>query len=903
MLRLALHNLLFRRVATLLALAGLLAATLGFVFLAGTSRTTQAVVTGEIARVWESPYHLLVRPPGSQAELELAEGLVRPNFLTGLADGGITRAQLEQIRKVTGVSVAAPIAIAGFTDAMRGGMAIDLEPYLDDTAPIKLLRVRLDSITAEAGLSVYPGNVTYYILYAPDGEITTQDSTGPNATYIPPTMTVAGKTYSCGAAIWCMNDETAEEARRAVVGYPGVEPGHLSFWVSTGIPMVVAGIDPKAEADLVGLDSCVVDGRYLRPEDIPEERILERNPEWPTPVIPLLASSTSGLEEDVRVTVDEAPMPPALPPDIESWLAEVESQAWEERAAVEATADKLYTTTLAFTAELNYNLSGFRTPGDVRYLTIGQDHLAALPVPADLNVYGSSIPRSGGGQTATVEDLAPPEARDVWFRPLTLHDFRNVEGNHLNAWDIVGTFNPNCAAGFDPLTGFQLQAYAPASVRLPDGSMLGPSRNQAGYVNQPPLLLTTLDGAEYFADPDRYEGRPGEAFISAIRIRVSGVDEPGPASEAKLARVAADIHEATGLVVDIVVGSSARPIQVDLAVGKFGRPALTVSEGWAVKGVAVRFLQAVRFQDVAIFSLVLVVAGILVAQTAYLSVRGRRREFAVLRSLGWSQLQITLLVELEMLLLGIGAGGLALALGMPLAALLNVETAELQFFAVAPLSVLVAAISGLVPALAAGRGAAHDALVGPAPRRQIRLRSIDQLALSDLRHYRLREALLGATGVALGATLVGAITLIVLGFSGVLDTSVLGVYLSDRVRPFHLVIAGLTMAVASVAVAEVIASGYLEREADLAALRALGWPRSAVSRYLLDQALALGLVGGAVAAVMTVALATALGAAPANAVLSAAVAGIIAVVFCAIAVIGPLVYAYRRQPAAKLSGE
>jgi len=483
-----------------------------------------------------------------------------------------------------------------------------------------------------------------------------------------------------------------------------------------------------------------------------------------------------------------------------------------------------------------------------------------------------------------------------------LHDFRNVDASALNAWDIVGTFDPSCAAGFDPLTGFQLQAYAPASVRLPDGSLLGPSRNQAGYVNQPPLLLTTLDGAEYFADPDRYEGRPGEAFISAIRVRVSGV-EPGPASEAKLARVAADIHEATGLLVDIVVGSSARPIQVDLAAGTFGRPALTVSEGWAVKGVAVRFLEAVRLQDIAIFSLVLIVAGILVAQTAYLSVRGRRREFAVLRSLGWSQLQITLLVELEMLLLGIGAGGLALALGIPLAALLNVETAELQFFAVAPLSVLVAAISGLVPALAAGRGAAHDALVGPAPRRQIRLRSIDQLALSDLRHYRLREALLGATGVALGATLVGAITLIVLGFSGVLDTSLLGVYLSDRVRPFHLVIAGLTMAVASVAVAEVIASGYLEREADLAALRALGWPRSAVSRYLLDQALALGLGGGAVAAVVTVALAMALGAAPINAVLSAAVAGTIAVAFCAIAVIGPLVYAYRRQPAAKLSGE
>ena len=50
---------------------------------------------------------------------------------------------------------------------------------------------------------------------------------------------------------------------------------------------------------------------------------------------------------------------------------------------------------------------------------------------------------------------------------------------------------------------------------------LEPTRSMAGYLNSPPLLLTTLDGAEWLSDPARYAGQPGQAFISVIRVKVA----------------------------------------------------------------------------------------------------------------------------------------------------------------------------------------------------------------------------------------------------------------------------------------------------------------------------------------------------------------------------------------------
>jgi len=96
---------------------------------------------------------------------------------------------------------------------------------------------------------------------------------------------------------------------------------------------------------------------------------------------------------------------------------------------------------------------------------------------------------------------------------------------------------------------------------------------------------------------------------------------------------------------------------------------------------------------------------------------------------------------------------------------------------------------------------------------------------------------------------------------------------------------------------------YLERRSHLGALRALGWPASAVLRFLVAQASVLGLGGGLAAVVVEVAAGLVL-----QAPLSAIGWGLLAALgmtflATAMAVMAPLMHAYRANPADSLRGE
>ena len=98
--------------------------------------------------------------------------------------------------------------------------------------------------------------------------------------------------------------------------------------------------------------------------------------------------------------------------------------------------------------------------------------------------------------------------------------------------------------------------------------------------------------------------------------------------------------------------------------GKFGRPALIVTEPRSAKGVAFLFSRAITQQNLALFYLTLLGAAGLVGQSTYTSVKRRRSEFGMLRAIGWPRWRIALLVELELLLVAVVAGAIA-ALARP----------------------------------------------------------------------------------------------------------------------------------------------------------------------------------------------------------------------------------------------
>jgi putative ABC transport system permease protein len=873
MLWLALRQLLGRRTATALAGGGLLIATLGFVTLVSTSQTVTTELSGDIARTWNTPYDLLVRPADSTTELEDERGLVRSNFLSALARGGITPGQLEAIRRVPGVAVAAPVAVAGAVNWPAGGFGTDLsaEPVGD---PLAVFRFSVSSIV-DAGRSTYAVE-THYLVVAIEGVVRYAEGSRDAV------LTVRDRRIGCKYPVSCFAPTVCEQDDCR----PAADPP--SYGLEILQPIVIAGIDPVAEAQLAGLDRCVTAGRYLSRADVPQP-LPDRDP--PGTRIPALVSERSFVDETLIGRLERAD-------DAAVVLAggsPTRLAGWQDVRVETTTAAELYAEHLPRVAQ-DVDEWPMWSIGDVGYEAGPGGRLNAVPRPADLSVYDRNNFRlvGQGEQLAT-----PPAARDTWFREVTAHTYQRFTGNRY--WAPVGRYDPDCLPGFDPLAGGRLETYSAPVARLPDGQTLLPNRSLGGYLNSPPLVLTTLDGAAWLADPTRFSDRPGDAYLSVIRVKLAGVGPPGPAARAKLARVAADIHDATGLRVDVVKGASPQEVSVGLPAGQFGRPALTLREPWAVKGVALRFTEAVSAQNVAVFAIALVTATILVSLTAYISVRRRRAEFAVLRALGWPARRIGALVVLEMLTLGVTVGVLAVLLGAPLVGWLGGHVLGWTVAAAIPAALVVSAVAALPPAISASRGSTAEVMVRRGRVRRSRLPyGPATVGLRDIVGLWRREAILGAVAVALGAAMFGLVLLVTEAFRGSLDLTVLGVYLGGRVRPFHIAIAVLTVVIGAMAAGQVVTLGYLERQAQLAALRSLGWSRRHLLRLLGAQGLAIGAAGGGIGAGVSWLGGIVLAAPPAAIVQSTVASLAVALVATAVAITGPLAHAYRAAPAAAL---
>jgi hypothetical protein len=853
-IRLAVVGLVARRLQSLIVLIGLAVTLISFVGLSAGVQSTTAQLTGDLGQAWDTPFDLLIRPAGSAEQLELRDGLVRPNYVSGI-HGGITVAELEDIRDVPGVSVAAPLATVG---AVNWPSAYQVPLASHATAPggdgPSVFRVT-SAITGQAGLSTYPVE-TRYIVVAPTGELNFQSGA----------LTIPGASapIRCGYPVNCFAGTVCFDGECIAGRYPSVEDAN--YYLPLLQPIQVAGIDPIAEDQLTALGACMTSGRLLGSDDAPSPT---EDPE-PAELLPVIASDTLFLDQVLDVDVATAPLGSAL------GVAQITD--WTNLGDRQVSLQELYREYLDTSVHDYLDPWPIWTAGEVRYADVGPDHLRAEPVSPDLEIYD----RVNTFQEVGLQDsvLIPPETADPWLRPVTEHADPEPPGvgssYRSKIWDVTGHYDPGCLSGFDPLAGASMEAYSAPDVRTPDGELITPSRTLSDYVASPPMLLTTLAGAAWLADPDHYAGQPGDAFISVIRVRVAGTEEPGAESQSRLKAVAAAIQERTGLQVDIVKGASTRTIGVDLPAGTFGRPALTVSEQWSVKGVAVTFLRAVSAQDGALLALLLVAAGLLVGQGSYIAVRQRRFELARLRALGWSPLRLAGLIEVESLVLGLGAGLLALIVALPLAARLGVP---LTVAAVTPAAgAVVAALAALPAAWASSRGTALSAMNDLHPVRDERPTSTTfGLAVRELRRSWAVETLLGIVAVAIGVTLVGLVALVSAAFSAQLDTTVLGTALSTEIRPFHVVLAIVTLVLGTAAVAQVTLSAWLGRRRQLGMLKALGWSGGRIAGLVWWQALILGAGGGLIAVLVVIASGLLLGAAPGSLTAAAATAAAAAV--------------------------
>ena len=856
--------------------AGILAAVVAFVVLTGSVQTAQLATKATINANFRSSYDILVRPAGSQTQLESSAGVVRPNYLSGIY-GGITADQLQRIKALPGVRVAAPIAMLG-----QILETVEVPVQLNSATAANIRRLYKFSAVQRSmqGLATVAGASGYtYITPNPllDNHTLSQDApNGPIETtannksaMVCPTRFLspsgppdaggpfaAGRRYSAS----CWSTQTGLTGD----GWSSLGRARYGAVVEWSFPVLLAAIDPAAEAQLAGVDKAIDSGRYLSQADQPRATAIDATSKRLE--LPVIAASKTVVDEQSDVSIQRLPTSDA--DRIGNGLTEAQTNAMVAAATgpvvqrSTVTAQDAYNQFLTFLSQNpgGRTIDNYWTASQVGYSKGADGHLVPKPVTNPESIWQSQF--MAGGYVDV-----PPDAADTPYRTLTSHLGQQgaaADGTfRLPALDLVGTYDTGKLPGFSALSALPLETYSSptvagantASKALLHNQDLAPDLNSAGYLQQPPLLLTTLAAASALTDPSAFDNTGPAAPISVIRIQVDGVSGSDAVSRERVRLVATAIQQATGLDVDITIGSSPKPTLVDLPATAHGAPALVVSEDWVEKGVAVRLLHQVDRKSLVLFLLMLLVCSLVIGNATSAAVRARRTELAVLSCLGWSRAKLYRTMLAEVVSIGLIAGLVATAVAVPLGSVLNEPTSWGRSLLAIPAAVGLAAIAGLVPAWRASRtdaiAAVHEPIM-PA-RTGMRVRGVGGLALVSLLRAPGR-LILGIGALALGVSALTVLLGIKAAFHGAVVGSLLGDAVAVQVRSADLIAAILMIALGLAAVGDLLYLDINEQAPRYAALQAAGWYETTIARLVVAQAAILAASGSVVGGVLGVEL-------------------------------------------------
>lgn len=795
-----------------------------------------------------------MRPHGSQSAIEKETGRVRPNYLSGLY-GGITTRQARTIARLPGVETAAPIAMLGQI-LQTVAYPLDVTDLMSDATGPALLRYRTTEHSSR-GLATVAGPAGYvYLTDRPmhldfgSDDLATVERVGGRKVPVcrdisygdvsSPFDPLSSWTAQCWSRLGGMSGERWPVEDERIVAY-------LRFT----FPVLLAAVDPDAEAALTGVDDAVVRGRYLKHDDA-------ATPSDPDGVeVPVLASSTSLVDQVSTVRIDRlgsATIAGLRAPRGGLSFAQarrlVLKAPGEPVATEQLDADELHQEWLYGSGDIYPRL--MFTTSAVSYRPDGPD-LAAVPRTSDVSVWRSSL------YSNEAFAIVPPAASDTGYRTVT--PVPPGETARFLQLSTIGEFDPRKVSTGSALSEVPLETYqvpraepADAATReLLSGKPLLPDTNPAGYLQSPPLLLTSMAALPAFTSENSVD-YPSDspipkAPVSVVRVRVEGVTGADDESRERIRLAAEQIRESTGLDVDVMTGSSPHPTTVHLPATRHGAPALSLTENWVDKGVATVLLEAIDRKSVALFLLILLTSAVSVGISATAAVRARRTQLGVLSCLGWRPGTIVRSVLADLLAVGAVAGMVGALVSVPVGVLLDVDLAWWRALVAVPGAVLVVLVAGIVPALAASRAVPADA-VRPAvstPRRPTRLRGTASMALGYLRRTPGRvvaATLTLALAVASLTMLIG----IVAGFHDTVVGSLLGNAVSVQVRGVDIAAGVLVGVLALGSLADILYLDIREQASSYASLQAAGWRDLTLGALIVQQAVLIGLLGALVGA-------------------------------------------------------
>lgn len=684
--------LLFRRQPgkSVLASSGFLLTACALILLSATTQTTVAVGNQIIGQSWRSNYDLVVLPPKATVP---SQNTIPADLLEGY-DGGISLKQYEQIAGLPGVEVAAPIAYVGYVQ-MPAPQVIFSK---DALAPGYY---RLDwTLSAFNGQRevVERRETTYFY------QLSNCDVSLPIPTNVLDALDKENVIFGCNTSS---------------------VPWSEFNTVDTGT-FLLAAIDPRAENKLVQLDKSISSGRMLNAQDLMH---FNTDPQMgralKCPNGQADSSKCSKIPNYNIPVLYHAQLPGQI--TLRGRFARIAPATLNPKTVI-AQGGASY---LAQFSPLQVIFDGVvpLVQNDPQRFSTGEilwdghawqpfvPNFGKDPVYYSLNflytpsglTYSSTVGPDGTGSAYVVlpDGRQGPEAA---FRTLTtLHISQGTNRFNPQAFyffEPVGYFTGNnLEAQFsNPLNWLPENTYAsPPAILHYDAqgnaltpTNLLPTTNPAGFLLQPPLALTTLNIASRLR---------GNDVISAIRIRVSGVDSAKPASWKRIQQVAGLIEQRTHLRVLVTLGSSPRPTLVyvpGVKQGQFGAqqaiaPIGWIEERWIAIGASILYLAQLGATRLLLIGAVVAVCfGYLVVSFSSL-VTTQSTEFAVLSALGWRPWQPIRLFLIQALLLALVGGAIGLGIALLIVTLLSATPIWLVVIWLLPAMLVLALLSSLYP--------------------------------------------------------------------------------------------------------------------------------------------------------------------------------------------------------------
>lgn len=816
---------------------GLFIISMGFQLGSAAIETTQVTADRDLSDYWRTTYDILVRPSQSRARIEEQYGLVEANSLSGIY-GGITFDQYEEIKALPGVEVAAPIAMLGYIpERLRAAdFGVQARPGFYSTS----LSLEIDN-----GATVYSdvyGGSFFYVGKVTPGVI-------PN---------VPG------------------------LGMVNVNP-HYSITSDLDLPFLMAGIDPRQEADLVGLDQALITGEALEAsltnpsyeqalrqalnQRLVQSEYLEgdasisvqnrTDPEGnPETIVnaPVLINATPYVQLKLRAELRRK----VLPPEVAS-LEDIIARGGAEylRSLPEETVAAQEMDSVQAYRQLAINLllpNGLAARNPFPFPEVGtiQTFAASLPSPIEYQEAQFSFP----GEDILLEILLPRGSDATGFK--TEPAYRR-SADLSTAWKhnrFEANFEMEASGVFDierlprpaDVNRVPLETYYPPLAILrydEEGNpveprTLNPTLNLAGYIQPPPLLLTTLDAAQLIA---------GENCISAIRVRVAGVDRLDPIARQKIEAVAGEIHRLTGLDVDIMVGSSPKRILVHVPEVGF------VEEQWVQKGINTQIARSISQVNLFLFWVYAGVCTMFVLSTVLVSVLQRQREIGLLKALGWRSRTVFTIVIGEILLIGSAGALLGIGLSTGPASLLQLELSWNRTIRAFLFALAVSAAGGFFPVWSAARSipAATLQMGQIIPTHKVRF--LGGYILQSLLRRPLRSLVI-LLGQAVGSAMVVLILLAISQSQGYLigTLTILGEYIQQHIEGYHYLMAALCLLLSALSLGDQMMLAVRDQSREIALLIAVGWRRREIFSIFIAQGLWLGLCGGMMGAIGAVVL-------------------------------------------------